>query len=88
MLVKAKIFKKSNFFVCSLLIECCSIFREVDYRKDYSRLSMLCANFPSVPVLALTATASKGDVAQTKESLNLKNPLEVIATPNRLNVFL
>ncbi|KAK2549364.1 RecQ-like DNA helicase Blm [Acropora cervicornis] len=40
-----------------------------------------------VPVLALTATASKNDVAQIKESLNLKNPLEVIATPNRTNVF-
>ena len=40
---------------------------------------MLCANIPSVPVLALTATASKSDVAQIKESLNLKNPLEVIA---------
>ena len=87
MLVKAKSFKKSNYFVSSLLIECCSIFRGDDFRKDYSRLSMLCANFPSVPVLALTATASKSDVAQIKESLNLKNPLEVIATPNRTNVF-
>ena len=38
-------------------------------------------------MLALTATASKNDVAQIKESLNLKNPLEVIATPNRTNVF-
>ena len=38
-------------------------------------------------MLALTATASKSDVAQVKESLNLKNPLEVIATPNRTNIF-
>ena len=71
----------------SLLIECCSISRGDDFRKDYSSLSMLCANFPSVPVLALTATASKSDVAQVKESLNLKNPLEVFATPNRTNIF-
>ena len=63
----------------SLLIECCSISRGDDFRKDYSRLNMLCANIPSVPVLALTATASKSDVAQMKESLNLKNPLDVIA---------
>ena len=48
---------------------------------------MLCATFPSVPVLALTATASKSDVTQIKESLNLKNPLEVIATSNRRNIY-
>ena len=63
----------------SLLIECCSISRGDDFTKDYSRLNMLCANIPSVPVLALTGTASKSDVAQIKESLNLKNPLEVVA---------
>ena len=61
------------------MIECCSISRGDDFRKDYSRLNMLCANIPSVHVLALTATASKSDVAQIKESQNLKNPLEVIA---------
>ena len=54
---------------------------------DYSRLSILCANFPSVRVLTLSATASKSDVAQITESMNLKNPLEVMATPNRRNVF-
>ena len=40
-----------------------SIFsRGDDFRKDYSRLAMLCATFPSVPVVALTATASRSDV--------------------------
>ena len=63
----------------SLLIECCSTSSGDDFRKDYSRLNMLCANIPSVPVLSLTATASKSDVAQIKESLNLENPLEVVA---------
>ena len=48
---------------------------------------MLCATFPSVPVVALTATASKKDVSVIKESLNLKSPLEVIANPNRSNIF-
>ena len=48
---------------------------------------MLCATFPKVPVVALTATASKKDVEVIKQSLNLKNPLEVIGNPNRPNVF-
>lgn len=48
---------------------------------------MLCATFPSVPVVALTATASKNDVAAIKQSLNLKTPLEVIANPNRQNIY-
>ena len=48
---------------------------------------MLCASFPGVPVVALTATASKMDILAIKDSLNLKNPLEVIANPNRPNIF-
>ena len=48
---------------------------------------MLCATFPTVPVVALTATASKRDVAAIKESLNLQTPLEVIGNPNRPNIF-
>lgn len=63
------------------------LFRGDDFRKDYSRLAMLCATFPSVPVVALTATASNKDVVAIKESLNLKNPLEVIANPNRPNIL-
>ena len=48
---------------------------------------MLCATFPAVPVVALTATASKKDVINIKRSLNMRNPVEVIASPNRPNVF-
>ena len=48
---------------------------------------MLCAAFPSVPVVALTATASKADVMSIKGSLNLKNPVEIIGNPDRPNVF-
>ncbi|KAJ7373427.1 hypothetical protein OS493_013020 [Desmophyllum pertusum] len=40
-----------------------------DFRKDYANLAMLCATFPTVPVAALTATASKRDVTAIKESL-------------------
>ena len=48
---------------------------------------MLCSTFPSVPVIALTATASKVDVIAIKESLNLKSPLKIIGSPNRPNIF-
>ena len=48
---------------------------------------MLCATFPCVPVVALTLTANKNDVATIKASLNLKTPLEIIANPNRPNIF-
>ena len=48
---------------------------------------MLCATFPTVPVVALTATASKRDVTEMKVSLNLKNPLEIVGNPNRPNIF-
>lgn len=61
--------------------------RGEDFRKDYSQLSMLCATFPQVPVVALTATVSKADVKEIKDSLNMKNPLEVIGDPNRANIF-
>lgn len=57
------------------------------YEDMIDHLTMLCATFPSVPVVALTATASKNDVAAIKESLNLKIPLEIIANPNRQNIY-
>ncbi|XP_028415622.1 uncharacterized protein LOC114538980 [Dendronephthya gigantea] len=33
-----------------------------DFRKDYGKLGALCALFPDVPVLAMTATASRADM--------------------------
>ena len=48
---------------------------------------MLCATFPQLPVVALTATASKADIKEIKDSLNMKNPLEVIVNPIRANIF-
>ena len=41
-------------------------------------MAMLCATFPTVPVVALTATANRKDIEAIRDSLNLKNPLEVI----------
>ena len=63
------------------------LYRGDDFRQDYSRLAMLCATFPGVPVVALTATASRKDVVEIRESLNLKNALQVIGNPNRPNIM-
>lgn len=43
--------------------------------------------FSTVPVVAPTATESKKDVRNIKTSLNMENPLEVIKSPNRSNIF-
>lgn len=48
---------------------------------------MLCATFPTVPVVALTVTASMRDVSEIKASLNLKNPLEGAGNPNWPNIY-
>ena len=48
---------------------------------------MLCAAFPSSPVVALTATASKADIVANKESLNLRNLVEITANPDRPNIY-
>ncbi|XP_028412599.1 ATP-dependent DNA helicase Q-like 1 [Dendronephthya gigantea] len=51
-----------------------------NFRTDYSYLGMLCSLFPSVPVLALTATASKKDREVIKSTLHMRNPLEVVGS--------
>ena len=48
---------------------------------------MLCTSFPNAPVLALTATANKMDRKHVKESLGLKNCAELVANPDRRNIF-
>ena len=48
---------------------------------------MLCALFPDVPVLAMTATASCTDIKCIQESLGLKKCKRIIANPDRKNIF-
>ena len=48
-------------------------FRGKDFRVDYGNLAVLCATFSTVPVVAMTATASKSDREFIKGSLGLKN---------------
>ncbi len=53
---------------------------------DYGNLSVLCATFPKVPVVAMTATASKSDRETIKNLLGLKQCNEVVGNPDRINI--
>ena len=60
--------------------------RGSDFRKDYSKLGVLCALFPDIPVLSMTATASRADMKFIQESLGLKNCKVVVGNPDRANI--
>ncbi|XP_028417601.1 putative ATP-dependent DNA helicase Q1 [Dendronephthya gigantea] len=85
-LVNSAIYQKH---VCAIVIDeaHCILEWGDDFRQDYAKLSVLCAVFPKVPLLAMTATANKSDRRQIKESLGLHSCFELIANPNRKNIF-
>ncbi|XP_028418840.1 mediator of RNA polymerase II transcription subunit 34-like [Dendronephthya gigantea] len=58
-----------------------------EFREDYGKLGVLCALFPDVPCLAMTATASRADINAIIDSLGLKNCKLVIGNPDRKNIF-
>ncbi|KAI9992232.1 hypothetical protein PInf_017617 [Phytophthora infestans] len=45
-----------------------------DFRKDYLNLGTLRTKFPSVPIMALTATANSQTEADIVKNLKLRNP--------------
>ncbi len=74
---------------CNILLDLyCFLFsyRGSDFRKDYAKLDVLCALFPDVPILSMTATASHDDIKCIKDSLGLKNCVSIIGCPNRRNI--
>ena len=54
---------------------------------DYGKLGALCALFPDVPCLAMTATASQTDMKAIQESLGLKKCKFIVVNPDRKNIF-
>ena len=46
-----------------------------------------CVQHLSVPVVAMTATASKDDRESVKKSLGLKTCAEVVGNPNQTNIM-
>ena len=63
------------------------IIRGKDFRVDYGHLSGLCATFSNVPVLAMTATATKSDREFIIGSLGLKHCAEIVGNPDRVNIL-
>ena len=58
-----------------------------DFRPDYKFLGILKRQFPSVPLLGLTATATEKVLEDIKKILGLKNCLVFRTSYNRPNLF-
>jgi ATP-dependent DNA helicase RecQ len=58
-----------------------------DFRQEYRQLKQLRCNYPQVPILALTATATKRVQQDVIQQLGLKNPAIHIASFNRPNLY-
>ncbi|CAD6212279.1 unnamed protein product [Miscanthus lutarioriparius] len=65
---------------------CCSQWGH-DFRPDYKNLSILKIQFPSVPMIALTATATSKVQTDLIEMLHIPRCVKFVSTVNRPNLF-
>ncbi|KAL6907982.1 hypothetical protein ACP4OV_002152 [Aristida adscensionis] len=65
---------------------CCSQWGH-DFRPDYKNLGILKIQFPSVPMIALTATATSKVQADLIEMLHIPRCVKFVSTVNRPNLF-
>ncbi|KAL9664806.1 hypothetical protein QQ045_020214 [Rhodiola kirilowii] len=65
---------------------CCSQWGH-DFRPDYKNLGILKTQFPDVPVIAVTATATKKVQIDLMEMLHIPRCVKFVSTVNRPNLF-
>ncbi|XP_037430029.1 ATP-dependent DNA helicase Q-like 2 isoform X2 [Triticum dicoccoides] len=65
---------------------CCSQWGH-DFRPDYKNLGILKIQFPSVPMIALTATATSKVQMDLIEMLHIPRSVKFVSTVNRPNLF-
>ena len=58
-----------------------------DFRKDYLKISKFRDNFPNIPILALTGTATHKVREDVVKSLKMRQPLIFLSSFNRPNLF-
>nr|XP_046234839.1 ATP-dependent DNA helicase Q1 isoform X2 [Scatophagus argus] len=67
-------------------VHCCSQWGH-DFRPDYKLLGILKRQFPEVPLLGLTATATSSVLKDCEKILCVKQPITLTASFNRTNLY-
>ncbi|XP_061570541.1 ATP-dependent DNA helicase Q1 [Cololabis saira] len=67
-------------------VHCCSQWGH-DFRRDYKLLGILKRQFPKVPLLGLTATATSSVLQDCQKILCVQQPITITASFNRTNLY-